>query len=91
MASNHWQEEPHVTKETHLPSIELNTLERQKYEKTTGGQSCIRPKLFKFFPGLFHIPQIANATPISFSNHKRHQSGEEVKITFKITTPNLSQ
>ena len=34
MASNRWQEKSHVPKETHLPSIELNTLERQKYEKT---------------------------------------------------------
>ena len=31
MASNHWQEEPHVPKETHLPSIELNTLETKFY------------------------------------------------------------
>ena len=31
MALNHWQEEPHVPKEIHLPSIELNTLETKFY------------------------------------------------------------
>ena len=32
MASNCWQEESHVPKETHLQSIELNTLETKFYQ-----------------------------------------------------------